>query len=68
MIKIEWNKERLQLFIGMIVLTLTFITMKLIGIINWFWIWVLCPLWMVPLFIIFLIVLALLAIRFGRRF
>lgn len=26
-------------------LTIVFIALKLIGIINWSWIWVLCPLW-----------------------
>lgn len=27
------------------VLTLIFIVLKLVGVINWSWIWVLCPIW-----------------------
>jgi hypothetical protein len=26
-------------------LTILFITLKLTGVINWSWVWVLCPLW-----------------------
>lgn len=27
------------------ILTIVFITLKLTGVINWSWLWVLCPLW-----------------------
>lgn len=27
------------------VLTVVFVVLKLVGVINWKWIWVLCPLW-----------------------
>ena len=27
------------------VLTIVFVVFKLIGVINWSWLWVLCPLW-----------------------
>lgn len=27
------------------VLTIVFVVLKLIGVINWSWLWVLCPLW-----------------------
>ena len=27
------------------VLTIVFIVLKLVGVINWSWLWVLCPLW-----------------------
>lgn len=38
-------------------LTIVFITLKLIGIIDWSWIWVLSPLWIsfIILFIVFII-------------
>ena len=36
-------------------LTLLFIALKLCGVINWSWVWVLAPLWIS--FIVFLIVL-----------
>ena len=28
-----------------VVLTIVFIVLKLAGVINWSWLWVLCPLW-----------------------
>ena len=40
-------------FIG--VLTLIFIVLKLIGVIKWSWLWVLCPIWIT--FIIYLIII-----------
>ncbi len=30
---------------GSIFLTIVFIVLKLFGVINWAWLWVLCPLW-----------------------
>lgn len=37
-------------------LTIVFIVLKLIGVINWSWLWVLCPLWIgVAFFILFLL-------------
>lgn len=37
-------------------LTIVFIVLKLIGVINWSWLWVLCPLWIgVALFILFIL-------------
>lgn len=42
-------------------LTITFIVLKLIGVINWSWIWVLSPLWIsIGIAAIFLIALAIL--------
>lgn len=38
-------------------LTIVFITLKLIGIINWSWLWVLSPLWISALIIILLIII-----------
>ena len=46
-------------------LTITFIVLKLCGVINWSWIWVLSPLWIgFGLLIIMLMVMLALAIRF----
>lgn len=44
-------------------LTIVFITLKLIGIINWSWVWVLAPLWisvaLVTLVVIIVLVIAI---------
>lgn len=43
-------------------LTLVFITLKLCGIIEWSWIWVLCPLWLgLAIFLSIVVVVALVA-------
>jgi hypothetical protein len=44
-------------FVGL--LTIVFITLKLTHFIEWSWWWVLCPLWILPLFLI--VVFALIA-------
>ena len=41
-------------------LTIVFITLKLLGVINWSWIWVLAPIWLT--FTIVVIILILVAI------
>lgn len=35
-------------------LTLIFITLKLIGVIEWSWLWVLSPIWIPIIFVLFL--------------
>lgn len=46
------------------VLTIVFIVLKLVGVINWSWLWVLCPLWIdILLTVIVLVVLAVLGNR-----
>ena len=42
-------------------LTLVFITLKLIGTIDWSWLWVLSPIW-IPIALVFLILLIQLTI------
>lgn len=43
------------------VLTIVFIVLKLVGVINWSWLWVLSPLWIeIILVIVLLIIIALL--------
>lgn len=44
-------------FSGM--LTIVFITLKLIGVINWSWIWVLAPMWIPFIFIAICLVVIL---------
>lgn len=40
------NKNENSLGRGInVVLTIVFIVLKLAGVINWSWLWVLCPLW-----------------------
>lgn len=51
-------------FIGL--LTLVFITLKLIGTITWSWWWVLSPLWIVAA-IVLLILLVWLALHLANR-
>lgn len=42
------------------VLTIVFIVLKLVGVINWSWVWVLCPLWIdILLTIIVLVIIAI---------
>ena len=39
-------------------LTIVFIVLKLIGVINWSWLWVLAPLWMGTLILIIIVLIA----------
>lgn len=42
------------------VLTIVFVVLKLVGVINWSWLWVLCPLWIdILLTIIVLVIIAI---------
>ena len=41
-------------------LTIVFIALKLIGYINWSWIWVLCPIWIQLAFVLIVAVIILL--------
>lgn len=42
------------------VLTIVFVVLKLVGVIDWSWLWVLSPLWIdIVLTIIFIIIIAL---------
>ena len=42
-------------FVGL--LTIVFIVLKLLKVINWSWLWVLSPLWIATLLIIILIII-----------
>ncbi len=65
------NKRSVNIEIGSSFITgallVIFIALKLIGIIDWPWIWVLCPLW-IPLAIVFAIfvVVLLVSIIIGK--
>ena len=39
------------------VLTIVFVVLKLVGVINWSWLYVLCPLWIDILFAIIVLVI-----------
>ena len=41
-----------------ILLTIAFIVLKLCGIIDWAWIWVLCPLWIGIAFLMIVFIIA----------
>lgn len=42
------------------VLTIVFVVLKLVGVINWSWLWVLCPLWIdILLTVIVLVIVAI---------
>ena len=39
-------------------LTIVFIALKLCGVINWSWVWVLSPIWIAAILIVLLVLLA----------
>ena len=42
----ENNEGKITISIGIIpILTIVFVILKLCKVINWSWVWVLCPLW-----------------------
>ncbi len=51
------------------VLTLVFVVLKLTGVINWSWIWVLSPVWIVGLLVVVVFATILVAgrIKKGKR-
>ena len=53
------------------ILSIVFITLKLTGAIDWPWIWVLSPIWLTMLFIIFVVLLVVtlgyLVAKYGER-
>ena len=63
------NKENRKVGLGFIdALTLIFITLKLIGIIDWSWWWILSPIWIYLLVaIIIAIILVIVSEIFNRR-
>lgn len=51
------------------VLTIVFIVLKLVGVINWSWLWVLCPLWIdILLAIIVLVVILIIDKRTKNKY
>jgi len=45
-------------------LTIVFIVLKLCKVITWSWLWVLSPLWIVPIIILIIVIIVLLLSRF----
>ena len=51
------------------VLTIIFVVLKLVGVINWSWIWVLCPIWIdLLLTIVVLIIFAIVDWHFTKKY
>ena len=44
------------------VLTIVFVVLKLVGVINWSWIWVLAPLWISFLLFVLLIIVCIICL------
>ena len=58
------NKNSSNAGIGFFgLLTITFITLKLIGVIKWSWVWVLSPIWISGLAGIMIIILMVILMR-----
>lgn len=56
--KVNMNKNSVSTGIGFSgLLTIVFIVLKLIGIINWSWLWVLSPLWIEAALVITIILI-----------
>lgn len=50
------------------VLTIVFVVLKLVGVINWSWLWVLCPLWInILLTVIVLVIIAIIDNRARKK-
>ena len=50
------------------VLTIVFVVLKLVGVINWSWLWVLCPLWIdILLTVIVLVIIAIIDKRIRKK-
>jgi hypothetical protein len=50
------------LWIACIVLGVVFVVMKLLGVVGWPWLWVLCPFWVLPVMALFPVLLVLLMV------
>ena len=48
------------------VLTIVFVVLKLVGVIDWKWIWVLCPLW-IGLILTVLLIIGVTIYKVGKR-
>jgi hypothetical protein len=49
------------------VLTIVFIVLKLVGVINWSWLWVLCPLWIDILLTVIVLVIITIIDKMTRK-
>ena len=51
------------------VLTIVFVVLKLVGVINWSWLWVLCPLWIdILLTVIVLVIIAIIDNKTSNKY
>lgn len=67
----EDNKKNITVSVAPslpVLLTVAFIVLKLCGVINWSWLWVLSPLWIgFALGILLLIILCIIVVIVGRK-
>lgn len=49
------------------VLTIVFVVLKLVGVINWSWLWVLCPLWIDILLTVIVLVIITIIDKMTRK-
>lgn len=50
------------------VLTIVFVVLKLVGVINWSWLWVLCPLWIdILLTVIVLVIITIIDNKIRKK-
>ena len=64
------NRNSSSSVIGIcVILTIVFIVLKLVGVINWSWLWVLCPLWInLLLTVIVLVIIAIINKRTSNKY
>lgn len=48
-------------------LTIVFITLKLLGVINWSWLWVLSPIWISTALVVVILAIIFIIILFNSR-
>ena len=63
--KIEKTNNNSIGFVGL--LTIVFITLKLTGFIDWSWWWVISPIWISILFILFILIVVFIVLGFAGK-
>lgn len=67
--KIKYNEEYSSGGLGFFsVLGLIFIVLKLVGVIDWPWIWVLSPFWIPVALVLAIVTIVILVVGFGSIF
>lgn len=62
------NQNTMNTGIGFVgVLTIAFIILKLLGAINWSWLWVLSPIWISFLIVLLILILVVIAMVWSHK-